>query len=299
MGIESFATTPLASPAPSYLYVQYSDDSDLQAFVSTQNSIAQGYIDWFNQTPLAVYTQPTISGPLLDWIGQGIYGIPRPVLATGSSQFLAGYDSAPYNTIAYNTSIYINNGSATPTTDDIYKRVMTWNLYRGDGKTFGIPWLKNRIARFLNGANGTDVNVLDYQPSITVSGNTFTVSAFASSNYSILQLCYSNDALILPFQYQLTFVTVAFINDGGLLQMVTALSYPSSPTSLPAGSVWYNGGLISVVPGITPNPLAPPLYFATTTPTLLLATGGGNLPLTMPTPGSGQLWNNGGVIAIA
>ncbi len=298
MGIESFSQTPLQSPAPSYLYAEYSDDSDLQAFVSTQNSLAQGYLNWFNTTPLAVYTQHTISGALLDWIGQGIYGITRPVLATNSAQLLAGYNSAPYNTLDYNDSVYLSSGSATPTTDDIYKRVMTWNLYRGDGQVFTIGWLKNRIARFLNGANGTDFPVLNDPPSIAVSGSVFTVESFASSIYTVLQLCYANKALAFPFQYSMAFVTISFVNDGGVLQMLAAIDYPTSATGLPAGSVWFNGGTIAVVPGVTPDPLAPPIYFATITPPDLLLLGGGNLPLTNPL-NTGQLWNDGGLVAIS
>jgi hypothetical protein len=207
MSIESFAQLPLQSPIPSYLYQEYSDDSDLQAFVNSQNSLAQGYLDWFNTTPMAVYTSPTITGALLNWTAEGIYGITRPVLATNQTQLLAGYDSAPYNSLDYNDSVYLNSGTATPTTDDIYKRVLTWNLYRGDGSVFTIGWLKNRIARFLNGPNGTDAAVLDDPPSISVSGSVFTVTSLASPVYTALQLCYSNNALAFPFQYSMTFIT--------------------------------------------------------------------------------------------
>ena len=296
--IESFSSIPLQAVIPSYLYQQYSDDSDLQAFVSSQNDLAQSYLDWFNTTPLAVYTQHTITGPLLDWTAQGIYGITRPVLATNTSQLLAGYDSAPYDTISYNASVYLSSGTATPTTDDIYKRVMTWNLYRGDGQTFSIGWLKNRISRFLNGANGTDFSVLNDPASVSVANGVFTVTYFASDIFTQLQLCYANEALAFPFQYSMTFVAIAFLNDGGVLQMTTPLDYPSSPAGLVAGSIWYNGGVISVISGVTPNPMAPPIYFSDIDPPTLLALGGGNLPLTNPS-NPGQLWNNGGVVSIS
>jgi hypothetical protein len=205
--IESFSSLPLQAVIPSYLYLEYSDDEDLQSFVSSFNQIAQGYVDWFNQTPLSVYTSPNISGAFLDWVANGIWGIARPVLSNEIAQRFAGYDEAPYDTLAYNTLVYVKSGTAQLADDDTYKRVLTWNLYRGDGQMFCLQWLKNRIARFLNGPNGTDYPVLNAQPNITVSGSVFTVTASASTAYTNLQLAYANGALAFPFQYSMTFET--------------------------------------------------------------------------------------------
>ncbi|SAK53666.1 hypothetical protein AWB78_01348 [Caballeronia calidae] len=299
MQIESFSTAPLQGVVPSYLYWEFSDDDDLQAFVANFNDLAQGYLDWFNQTPLAVYTSPFIYGPLLDWIGRGIYGISRPVLSSTANLRLAGYNENPYNTVSYNGLFYSTNQTASASNDDIYKRVMTWHLYRGDGQQFTMQWLKNRISRFVNGANGMDWPVLNDPPNITVSGNVFTVTSYDSVAYQALQLCYANSILEFPFQYQLVFITDSFVNDGGVLYLPIALSYPTDPTGLPDGAVWWNGGVISVIPGVIPDPTAPPLYFDFTFPPDLLALGGGNLPLTNPGSGTGQLWNNGGVVSIA
>ncbi|MDP9651724.1 hypothetical protein [Paraburkholderia caledonica] len=296
--IESFSTLPLQSIIPSYLYKQYSDDEDLQAFVDAFNSITQGYLTWYNQTPLGLYTSPNVTGPLLDWIGNGVYGIPRPVLSTQTSSTIAGYNTAPYNTVPYNGLSHSSSGTAEIASDDIYKRVMTWNLYRGDGQVFNMGWLKNRVNRFLNGANGSDYTVLDSPPSITVSGNVFTITSFQDANFTSLQECLNNGALAFPFQYTFSFVNIGFFNDGGVLWMTAPLNYPTSPAGLSAGSVWYNGGAVSVVPGVTPDPAAPPVFFGTITASGLLALGGGNLPLTNP-GSTGQLWNNGGVISIA
>jgi len=299
MQIESFSTLPLQQTIPSYLYWEYSDDENLQAFVDAYNSLSQGYLDWFNNTPLGLYTSPYITGPLLDWIGQGVYGIPRPVLSSIATLRLAGYNENTYNTISYNGLFYQSSQTSAIANDDIYKRVMTWNLYRGDGQMFTVGWLKNRVNRFVNGANGSDYAVLNNPPSITISGNTFTVTVFDSIAFRDLQICYANGALSVPFQYQINFIVDAFINDGGVLYLPYALTYPSSPSGLPAGAVWWNGGVISIVPGHTPDPTAPPLYLQYTFPAQLLALGGGNLPLTNPGSGSGQLWNNGGVVSIA
>lgn len=297
--IESFSTLPLQNVIPSYMYWEYSDDQDLQAFVASYNSLGQGYLDWFNSTPLGVYTSSNITGPLLDWIGNGIYGIPRPVLSSQTSLTTAGYNTLPYNTVPYDFLSESSSGSAAIASDDIYKRVMTWNLYRGDGQVFTIGWLKNRVNRFLNGANGTDWPVLNDPPSITVSGNVFTITSFDDVFYTALQECISNNTLSVPFQYTFQFLSISFLNDGGVLWMTAPSNYPTSQLGLAAGSVWYNGGTVAVVPGVTPNPAAPPVYFGSITAAGLLALGGGDLPLTNPGVGTLQLWNNGGVVSIA
>jgi hypothetical protein len=298
MGIESFQTQTLQNIIPSYLYQEYASDDNLQAFVNSQNALTQGYIDWFNTTPLGVYTSPSITGPLLDWTATGIYDIARPVLASGSTTELAGYATAFYNQLDYNGIQTFSSGTSIIASDDIYKRVLTWNLYRGDGQIFSLDWLKRRIARFLYGDNGSDANVLDEPINITVSNGVFTVTNNATTIFTVLQLAYANGALAFPFQYSMAFIAVSFINNGGLLQMNNPLNYPLSPTGLAAGAVYYNNGLICVA-GTTSPVAAPALYFSTITPEVLLSTGGSNLPLTQQTPGSGQLWNDGGCIAIS
>ncbi|WP_226377140.1 MULTISPECIES: hypothetical protein [Burkholderia] len=290
---------PLQQVIPSYLYKEYEDDPSLQAFVNSFNGLSQGYLDWFNQAPLGLYTSPFITGALLDWIGRGVYGIRRPVLATQSTVRRAGYNANPYDTIAYDAQYYSTNETTSVASDDIYKRVLTWHLYRGDGMQFTMQWLKNRISRFINGVNGSDYPVLNDPPSITVAGTLFTVTALDSVGFEALQLCYANGAIQFPFEYQLQFDFVRFANTDGLLTMQFPFNYPTSPVGLSPGAVWWNGGTISVIPGVTPDPTAPPLYFGTTFPPELLALGGGNLPLTPRTDGSGQLWNDGGLIAIS
>jgi len=112
---------------PAYVYQQYADDQDVQAFFANYNVAAQQILTWFATIGLPVYTG--LSAPLLDWVGVGLYGIPRPTL-----------------------------GNAL-VSDDVYQRCMTWALYKGDGTLFNIRWLKRRIMRFLEGANGTDPGV--------------------------------------------------------------------------------------------------------------------------------------------
>jgi len=145
--------------ALSYLYVEYNDDDDLQAFVGSYNSIAQGYLDWFNTINLPIYTSDTISGDLLDWIAQGLYGQTRPALSSGQNAYLGTYNSFLYNQIPYNERLVVGPSNVVATSDDIFKRCMTWNLYQGDGRQFNVLWLKRRIMRWLTGENGTSPNI--------------------------------------------------------------------------------------------------------------------------------------------
>lgn len=87
-------------------------------------------------------------------------------------------------------------------------------------------------------------------------------------------------------------------NGGALAITVPPADYPTMPNGLPPGSVWLNDLEITVVPGITPDPTAPPVFFGSITAEELLQLGGGNLPLTNPGAGKLQLWNDGGVVAI-
>lgn len=297
--IESFSQLPLQQVIPSYLYQQYADDDALQAFVTSYNELAQGYLAWFNATPLGLYTASGISGPLLDFVATGLYGMSRPVLSTGSTKVIAGYNSVPYNTLDYNDDIELTSGSSIIASDDIYKRVLTWNLYRGDGNQFNMLWLKRRIWRFIDGANGTDTTFANDRPSVTVSNGVFTVTDQASQAYTDLQLAYANGFLAFPFQYSMAFLTISLFNDEGVLQTTAVpLNYPTNPMGLADGAVWYNGGTFAVVPGITPPPSPTPVYFGLVTPAELLASGGGDLPLSDPA-NLNQLWNNGGVICIS
>jgi hypothetical protein len=51
------------------------------------------------------------------------------------------------NKVLYPTHFYIVD-------DDLYKRILTWHLFKGDGKYFDVRWWKRRIMRFITGVNG-------------------------------------------------------------------------------------------------------------------------------------------------
>ncbi len=187
--------TGLTATLPSYLYQQYTDDDSLQAFVIAYNQLTQEYVDWFNSINLPCYTQPQIYGLLLDWVAGGIYGIKRPVLSSGRPLVVGPYNTSYYNQpgAAYNIVEHVGPLNVAVTSDDVFKRIITWHFYKGDGKYMDVRWLKRRIARFLFGANGTDFEGNTYQISvlfgvdgelnITILSGLSTVTAASCYNY--------------------------------------------------------------------------------------------------------------------
>lgn len=187
-----FSTQPLQAVIPAYLYAQYSGDANMQAFISAYNGMAQGYLDWFNNNPLGVYTNPNMTGDFLDWIGTELYGISRPVLGSTTVSSLGEYASAYYSELAYGEFIVSESGRSQAVGDDIYKRYLTWMLYLGDGKQMSIPWLKRRIARFIYGSNGGDVPVSEFQnisiaQPVSAAKGSYATQAYASSSYSSVE----------------------------------------------------------------------------------------------------------------
>lgn len=151
------APTSLQTTIPSYLFSQYTDDDGLQAQRLAYNQVAQGYLDWFNQINLPVYTG--LSGSLLDWVATGLYGLPRPIIPTQAGPGVGLFNTVEYNQIEYNQYFVAQNQTFYTVSDDLYKRILTWQFYRGDGQQFTIPWLKKRVKRFLVGVNGTSAPI--------------------------------------------------------------------------------------------------------------------------------------------
>lgn len=194
---------------PSYLYYQYQNDDALQAFVQAYNSQAQEYITLFGTINLPYW--PGVSGDLLTWVAQGLYGISRPVVPNEGA-----LTEGPYNTIIYDTLPYdgvakvIGPGFALAS-DDVFRRILTWYFYRGDGREFTMPWLKRRIERFLFGTNGAYYNVdQTYNVSIEYAGGfTYHIHLFGAipGNLAIVfDYCVRAGILALPFQF--TFVVI-------------------------------------------------------------------------------------------
>lgn len=183
----------------SYPYVQFADDENITAWFDAYNTYAQQYLDWFNNTPLAVYTRSEISGALLDWVANGVYGCYRTPIAFGNSRSIGPLNTYTPNYIPFNQGKELSDVTSFTMTDDIFKRVITWNFYKGDGVQISIPWLKKRIARF------TGLNFMDI--SVTVGANksvmvkvTGADSEILSYLQSIMQLSLVN----LPIGYTFT-----------------------------------------------------------------------------------------------
>jgi hypothetical protein len=187
---------------PSYPYKQYEDDDDIQAFFASYNTIAQEYLNTVNALNLPIYTGSIINGKLLDWVGGGLYGYPRPTL-TETKLTTVG----PLNTWMlnggplYDSVIKIENATFITTTDDIYKRCLTWHVHKGDGKFFNMRWLKRRIMRFLYGTNGTSPPVDEtYQISVSFSEPTnaphTAVIRFIDYNTVVTGSCLLNNFML-------------------------------------------------------------------------------------------------------
>lgn len=222
---------------PSYSYWQYNDSPDIAAFFAGFNQLSQQYLDAFNALNLPIYTGPLITDLLLDWVAIGLYGIKRPSLPSGAEQIIGPLNTQAANDLLPNDFEILGPMTYYAATDDIFKRVLTWNLYKGDGTVFNIRWLKRRIQRFLLGVNGTDPGINEtYQISITfgaanlvqievVTGgrvitggalpNLFAANEFAPNETTtvftpltpaplapILKSAIASGALNLPFQYQ-------------------------------------------------------------------------------------------------
>lgn len=151
---------------PSYLYTQYADDVNLQSFVSAYNTMTQEYLDWFNTINLPIYTVQ--SGTMLDWVAYGLYGLPRPAIGNGILTWSAPLNSFPLNSEPINATDSTTAGQSTLVSDDIYKRIITWFFYKGDGQVLNINWLKRRITRFLLGVDGTAPSI-SYTPQVSVT----------------------------------------------------------------------------------------------------------------------------------
>lgn len=185
---------------PSYVYSQYSDDEDIQAFVASYNTYAQLYLNTFINLGLPLYPQFTSS--FLDWVGTSLYGYSRPLLPSGSNK-----SYGPYNTLLYNDNLPFNGyklvGPANyfATSDDVYIRCLNWHFFKGDGKEFTIPWLKRRVARFLFGPGQVPVNENDgwnydvsgqYQISVTFGTNhTATITIVSGTTAQVKGALYN------------------------------------------------------------------------------------------------------------
>lgn len=161
----------------SYLYTQYNDDDNIRAFVTAYNTMAKNIYDWMKNANLPIFVGGYNAGDQLRWIARGIYGVKPPVLSSGRQLVIGAFNTFTFNSVPFNTRKVINQSQQVVVSDDLFKRIMTWNFYKGDGFYFTIPWLKRRIMRFLTGVNGVDVvNDQHWSISVLFSGEGASVS---------------------------------------------------------------------------------------------------------------------------
>lgn len=205
----ALSPTTVLKAIPAYPYIQYQDDDNITCWFDAFNIFAQGYLDWFNALNFPIYTQDPVSGPLLDWVATSLYGISRPGLPVSQGSPPKGsINSFAVNALPVNGFVAGNPDSYIEVNDDYFRRILTWNLYRGDGPGVSPPWLKRRINRFLFGINGRDVeNNTTFYISILPTGvREWTIIIPASVASSIFKNAVTAGAIVLPFQIEWTIV---------------------------------------------------------------------------------------------
>lgn len=213
----------LQQTIPSYLYQQYADDDDLQAFVAAYNEATQVYVDWFANIGLPYYQG--LTGDLLTWVIQGLYGLPKTAIQSSSNTA-----QGPLNTLALNTQPldFFLPGSQTvfALDDDTYQRILTWDFYKGDGKRFCMRWLKRRVMRFLVGTHGTDPQPID--PGFVVGAeNTEAIGAVIASGECTVTIHQTVLKALTPLKPGIIqFFQTAF--EAGALELPAQYSYSVS-----------------------------------------------------------------------
>ena len=193
-----------------YCFQQYADDDNIQAWFTAYNQIAEQYLLWFNTLNLPIYTGGIVSGALLDWVAQGIYGMMRPSVTTGSTTGKGAMAELPMGWQPMGFFSRSSTEALQSTTDDIFRRAITWNFYKGDGFVFNVEWLKRRVLRFLNGPNGIAPAIDNtFAVSVAMSGAAFTVTVPTgnAANVALLDALINSGACATPFQYSFTVTT--------------------------------------------------------------------------------------------
>jgi hypothetical protein len=192
---------------PARPYQEYNDDDHINTYFTAHNALMQIRFDLLDNTPLSDYTNPLVCGSLLDWLAEGVYGIARPQISNYHVRVIGPCNTYGLNYLPAMAKEYtLDEGSSYTASDDIYKRVITWHAYDGDGRTFSFTWLKRRLVRFLNGAWGKDYPVDDLTSvSVNFTANrviTITLPTVAQNHVSaILADCIVSSVVELPLNF--------------------------------------------------------------------------------------------------
>jgi len=149
------------TPIQPYLYDQYRyADGAADTFAVHKSAMNARWAELRDRyINLPDYTSNTITGNLLSWVCESIYGVRRPILQ---------YAITKYDTSEYDAAIYDLSSDAVLAPDDILRKIVAWNCKRDIMGPFSIPVLKHKVAQFL----GVDVGLIW----VTQSGRQFTVS---------------------------------------------------------------------------------------------------------------------------
>ncbi|MXV36804.1 MULTISPECIES: hypothetical protein [unclassified Saccharibacter] len=141
--------------APAHAYQQFSDDANIVAFFKAYNQLAQESLSWMVTHPMALYIGPALEGNLLTYCAFCLYGQFRYRISYTEIRSISGeIDGADIDRLTIDDTAIDKHYDGSAISDDLFKRILTWNFYKGDGLNFSIPWLKRRIMRFLTGENG-------------------------------------------------------------------------------------------------------------------------------------------------
>jgi hypothetical protein len=207
---------------PASAYEQYADDDDVQAFFQALNDGGQTYLDWFNNVGLAYY--PGLTGDLLDWVAEGLYGIQRPALEQQGLPAIGTLNTQELNSAPLNTFTPPTASTGYALSNDMFQRILTWNLYKGDGKNFNMRWLKRRVMRFLVGANGIDPD--PSQPGFVVGAeNTMAIGAQVASGTLTVTIHRSVLATVAPAVTAQTITLFSLIFPAGILDLPARYQY--------------------------------------------------------------------------
>lgn len=196
--------------AKAYPYHQFTDDVNITAFFDAYNKIAQDYLTWLVEHPFALYTRSEITGGFLNYCAYCLYGQFRYRI---SDVHLQGYTGAlndtDINRLAVDEVDIRKQYKGAAISDDNFKRILTWNFYKGDGLNFTIPWLKKRVMRFLTGENGKTKQFNNCEKiSVTFQGRHITITVkpgnWDEKLVSVLDNIINNGVLNIPVMFKFT-----------------------------------------------------------------------------------------------
>lgn len=205
----------LTEPMKAYQYTDFQDDDNIRAFFDAYNILMQQMYDWFLNVNLPIFIGGYNGGDQLHWLVHGIYGQLPPSMVNSKTLIAGPYNTIMYDQIPYNGWKKTNENTQIVTSDDIFKRILTWNFYKGDGFNFSASWLKRRVRRFLEGDNGTDI-VNDQQWGVSVvfnGGGEITITLSAASQTAgyinltfadLFKSAFDNQLLHMPFWAKVT-----------------------------------------------------------------------------------------------